>query len=51
MKFRTVKKRIRRHIKWYARHKIPRAFKNSRDRKEWINYMCDYHIKHWKVME
>lgn len=39
MKFRTVKKRIRRHITWFAKHKIPKAFKDRRDRKAWIDYL------------
>ena len=49
MKLRTAKKRIHRHIKYFARHYIPHAFKNSLDRKEWIKEMCEYHIKRLKV--
>lgn len=48
MKFRTVKKRIHRNIKWIARHQLRTAFKDSRERKEWIKELSDWHIKHWK---
>lgn len=45
MKFRTVKKQIRRHITWFAKHKIPKAFKDRRDRNEWINLIVKNHVK------
>ena len=51
MKVRTTKKRIHRNVKWFAKHKIPLAFKNSRERKTWIKEICDYHIKAIHVME
>ena len=34
MKLRTIEKRIRRNVTWFAKHKIPKAFKNRRERKD-----------------
>ena len=45
MKIRTIKKRIRRYVTWFAKHKIPKAFKDKRDRNEWIDYIVAYHSK------
>jgi len=44
MKVRTAKKRIHRHISWFARHKIPKAFANGKDRRAWVKEISDYHI-------
>jgi hypothetical protein len=44
MKLRVKKKRIRRYITWFAKHKIPKAFRNRRDRNEWIDYIVKQHV-------
>ena len=44
MKVRVIKKRIRRYVTWFAKHKIPKAFKDRRDRNEWIDYICKHHV-------
>ena len=44
MKVRTAKKRIHRHIKWFAKHKIPLSFKNGRERRAWVKKISDWHI-------
>lgn len=48
MKHRVFKKRIHRFVAEFAKTKIPKAFKNSRDRKEWVKEISDYHIGMWK---
>ena len=45
MKARTIKKRIHRHVKWFAKHKILSAFKNGRERRAWVKEISDYHMK------
>ena len=44
MKYRVAKKRIHRNIKWFARHKIPLAFKSGRERRAWVKEISDWHI-------
>ena len=45
MKIRTAKKRIHRHVKWFAKHKIPLSFSSGRERRAWVKEISDYHIK------
>ena len=49
MKHRVMKKRIHRAVKAFALHKIPKAFNNSRERKQWIKEISNYHINKGKV--
>ena len=44
MKVRVAKKRIHRHVRWFAKHKIPLAFKNGRERRQWVKEISDWHI-------
>lgn len=44
MKVRTIKKRIHRNIRWFAKRKIPKAFRNGRERRAWVKEISDYHI-------
>ena len=44
MKYRTAKKRIHMHVRWFARHKIGPAFKSGRERRAWIKEVSDWHI-------
>lgn len=45
MKVRVIKKQIRRYITWYAKHKLPKSFKDMRDRNRWIDYICKHHVQ------
>ena len=49
MKVRTIKKRIHRHVRWFAKHKIPKAFRNGRERRAWVKEISDYHLKDLKL--
>lgn len=44
MKVRVAKKRIHRRVRWFAKHKIPKAFKNGRERRQWVKEISDWHI-------
>lgn len=44
MNARIIKKRVRRYVTWFAKHKIPKAFKDRHDRNEWIDWIVEYHI-------
>ena len=43
MKIRTAKKRIHRCVKAYAK-KLPKSFKNGREKRAWIKEISDWHI-------
>lgn len=49
MKVRTIKKRIHRYVRWFAKYKIPKAFRNGRERRAWVKEISDYHLKDLKL--
>lgn len=44
MKVRVAKKRIRMYVRWFAKHKTPKAFKNGRERRQWVKETSEWHI-------